>query len=433
MIHFVSGNIGLGLLDGFLGGLILGVGSTLLMYTHGRTVGISGITEGMLFFKSGDDKKWCYTFTLGMLVAGGILSIIRPKSFSNASDLTEGAVVFAGIIVGFGTRMGSGCTSGHGICGLSRRSPRSLAAVCTFMATGVLSASIFRETALEVLVMRPHNEISEGDVDSCIYMTFLPMILTGIVIILLFSTNQWLINLIQPNSSAIATTINSDNNQKQFVDTNTISDIDVIDNSWKHFFIEHGIALFVGLIFGLGLGLSGMTNPNKVIDFLNFAGSNGWDPSLAAVMGGGVLFNIFSFHIMSRKEHNPLLSVTITKQLSEIVKTGFHIDNMKIDYKLIIGSALFGLGWGLGGICPGPGFVAISNCSNNAHIFIPSVFIGIMLNDMLLNKNNSIMKLFCNCKYTNKDEITPKCDSYENIRNTSPNNDTPLINNKLSA
>ena len=119
-----------------------------------------------------------------------------------------------------------------------------------------------------------------------------------------------------------------------------------------------------GMVFGLGLGVSGMCNPARVINFLNFSGSNGWDPSLMAVMGeppvkcvltsfinlnicvgGGVLLNILTFQWLSRQTSRPLLCAEGScSPLSSLIKMGRHPDNLKVDWKLITGSALFGIG-----------------------------------------------------------------------------------------
>jgi len=100
-------------------------------------------------------------------------------------------------------------------------------------------------------------------------------------------------------------------------------------------------ALIAGLLFGIGLTLGGMLDPSKVIGFLNLFGV--WDPSLAFVMGGGVIVNAIGFFCVKKKAYKPMFS------------EGFNLPSAKsIDKPLLIGSALFGIGWGIGGLCPGP-------------------------------------------------------------------------------
>jgi len=126
-----------------LGGIILGVAAALYVLFHGRILGISGIISGLLHPKSGD-RTWRMALILGLLTAPLLAALffeIRPIVEVEADWL---AVVIAGLLVGFGTQYGSGCTSGHGICGLSRLSPRSLVATVSFMTAGFLIVFVLR-------------------------------------------------------------------------------------------------------------------------------------------------------------------------------------------------------------------------------------------------------------------------------------------------
>jgi uncharacterized membrane protein YedE/YeeE len=123
-----------------LGGLLIGSASALLLVAHGRIAGISGIAGGLLQ-RATPDRAWRLAFLGGIAASGVIASIVAPGAFGPPVR-SLGAVLVAGVLVGFGTRLGSGCTSGHGVCGLSRRSPRSLVAVATFLATGAITAII---------------------------------------------------------------------------------------------------------------------------------------------------------------------------------------------------------------------------------------------------------------------------------------------------
>jgi uncharacterized membrane protein YedE/YeeE len=122
------------------GGALLGGAAALLFLTHGRIAGISGIV-GSLLPPTAHDRGWRLAFVGGLLAAGALGAWITPSAVG-ASVRGLPLVVIAGLLVGFGTRLGSGCTSGHGVCGLSRWSTRSLVAVATFMAAGAVTASI---------------------------------------------------------------------------------------------------------------------------------------------------------------------------------------------------------------------------------------------------------------------------------------------------
>jgi hypothetical protein len=126
-----------------LGGMILGIAAALYVLLHGRILGISGIVSGLLHPKEGD-IAWRLSLVLGLLsapVLAAFLFGIRPV-VEIESDWY--AILLAGLLVGFGAQYGSGCTSGHGICGLSRLSPRSLVATATFMGAGFLTVFVIR-------------------------------------------------------------------------------------------------------------------------------------------------------------------------------------------------------------------------------------------------------------------------------------------------
>jgi uncharacterized membrane protein YedE/YeeE len=120
-----------------LGGVVLGLASAIFILFNGRILGISGILGGLMSPRMGD-IGWRVFFFLGMAAApAGFLSAPRI-------DASYGLVVVAGLLVGLGTRYGSGCTSGHGVCGLSRLSPRSLVATLTFMGAGFATVFVVR-------------------------------------------------------------------------------------------------------------------------------------------------------------------------------------------------------------------------------------------------------------------------------------------------
>ena len=122
------------------------------------------------------------------------------------------------------------------------------------------------------------------------------------------------------------------------------------------------VSLFCGIIFGIGLVISQMINPVKVLGFLNLFGD--WDPSLAFVMVGALIVSSPLFHLFKNRE-KPIFS------------SSFSISNKKeIDQKLIFGSILFGAGWGLVGLCPGPAITSIALLNASSGIFVVSMFIG---------------------------------------------------------
>ncbi len=127
------------------GGLMLGLASAMFILMNGRILGISGILGGLLRIRAGE-VGWRLAFLLGLAAAPLLLSLVLPADFIQAPSIEAGygAIAIAGLLVGFGTRYGSGCTSGHGVCGLSRLSLRSLVSTLTFMAFGFLVVYVMR-------------------------------------------------------------------------------------------------------------------------------------------------------------------------------------------------------------------------------------------------------------------------------------------------
>ncbi len=124
-----------------LGGAIIGTAASVLLYLVGRICGISGIVGGFID-PTTSDKAWRLAFVAGLLVGGVLLARLAPSTMQTPIDHSLSMVALAGLFVGAGTLMGGGCTSGHGVCGLTRFSTRSVIATVMFMATGALTASV---------------------------------------------------------------------------------------------------------------------------------------------------------------------------------------------------------------------------------------------------------------------------------------------------
>ena len=121
----------------------------------------------------------------------------------------------------------------------------------------------------------------------------------------------------------------------------------------------------VGLLFGLGLILSGMTDPGKVLGFLDLFGA--WDPSLAFVMGGAILVGLFAFSLAKKRTTN-------------FLGTALHLPKSnQIDSRLVIGSLIFGAGWGLAGFCPGPGLVSMASGNFKGTVFVLAMIAGMIV------------------------------------------------------
>ena len=125
------------------GGILIGLAATGMLLFNGRITGIIGILSQAFFNKDG--RSWRIMFLAGLLLAGLAYRLLLGKAFSLSIETPTAQLIAAGLLVGFGTRLGSGCTSGHGICGLARFSPRSFVATLIFMFFGMLTVWVVHQ------------------------------------------------------------------------------------------------------------------------------------------------------------------------------------------------------------------------------------------------------------------------------------------------
>lgn len=131
------------------------------------------------------------------------------------------------------------------------------------------------------------------------------------------------------------------------------------------------LAFIAGAIFSIGLVFGGMTQPSKVIGFLDFFGD--WDPSLAFVMIGAIAVNGSAYWLLARRRRFPLLDTTLRLPQAQAITP-----------KLVIGSALFGIGWGLGGYCPGPALVSLASMAVETGVFVIAMVAAMALHDLIV-------------------------------------------------
>jgi uncharacterized protein len=127
-----------------IGGMLIGVSAVLLMAFSGRVAGVSGIVAGLLPPNPAKDRTWRIAFILGLLLAPTVLAFATGDNRIGPPAVGPALLIAAGLLVGIGTALSNGCTSGHGICGVSRLSPRSASAVAVFVATAMLTVFIVR-------------------------------------------------------------------------------------------------------------------------------------------------------------------------------------------------------------------------------------------------------------------------------------------------
>ena len=126
------------------GGSLIGLSAVLLLWSIGRIAGICGITSGLLTQQASGGKGWRIVFLIGMISGAIILELIAPKSIPFRQAPSELLIIIAGLLVGFGSHWGNGCTSGHGVCGIGRFSIRSIVATATFMFSAGVTVFVIR-------------------------------------------------------------------------------------------------------------------------------------------------------------------------------------------------------------------------------------------------------------------------------------------------
>lgn len=323
---------------GILGGSIIGVSAAVLLLFSGDILGASGIISSVSLspISSLQDSKqhWKLVLLACFLLTSHLFFSSEYEDKENGlASLSWAAFLIGGFFVGFGTKLGNGCTSGHGICGLARFSKRSLVSVCTFMCMGALTAYLTQEATTpfpkEVFEF-PRSDHEEEPIK--IWTTFAAL-LSGFVTLL----------------ALVSSSFHKDNGEATANDRAKLAP-----------------AAVAGALFAAGLYVSQMVYPVRVLGFLNvglmFHGD--WDATLMFVMGGGLVISLLSYQAI--EGYNTIASRLLPSEsyrplskplaLSEGSTFGIPCKSV-IDRNLIFGALSFGLGWGISGLCPGPALV----------------------------------------------------------------------------
>ncbi|KAK0483785.1 hypothetical protein IW261DRAFT_981105 [Armillaria novae-zelandiae] len=289
-------------LRSFLGGFGLSLPVHALLLLNGNVFGISG------FFHRAVKGNLEALAGVSGLFAGGLVIGILEGSNKEVLGLEMRQVLLSGLLVGLGTKMSNGCTSGHMICGISRLSKRSFAATATFFSTAAVTARLLHGSTLSV--SNPSWDWNLGSAGkNLIALQAIP---------LMISVFLYFCNKPKPDDAAPKA-------------TNILARRAAYFNN--------------GFNFALALSLSNLIDPIKVLTFLLLPIHSAFDPSLAFLAMGALPTSIILYAFFRGKQM-PILGG------SWAIPTGG-----KVDMKLLTGAALFGVGWGISGVCPGPGLV----------------------------------------------------------------------------
>jgi uncharacterized protein len=322
--------------QGLLGGMMIGSSAAALLLGNGDILGASGIVSSVALNPkqtlSDPSQRWKIFFIASFLsvsafVFGPRYNVAQAVAESRPISMLGYAV--SGFLVGLGTRLSNGCTSGHGVCGLARRSQRSLAAVCTFMATGIATSILTSPTLTSMATL---TAFLRTDTSNTIKMTSTGHSLAAIAVL-----------------AALFAPLFYTKTSKQM-------EVDHKDDTKKI-----PIAIASGALFASGLYVSLMAFPGKVLGFLEMTNlANGtWDATLVGVLGGAVTISFLSYQFVDQHSCSGTLLKPIQHPLALSDQSQFCVPTNKvIDRNLIVGAALFGTGWGVSGLCPGPAMLA---------------------------------------------------------------------------
>ena len=360
------------------GGALLGIASIAKLALTGRVLGVSESFKRPL---NGDVRGSDAAFVAGLLFAGAMHTAISGgvAAMPHEPMVPLAQVALAGFLVGVGSSLGNGCTSGHGICGNARLSPRSMAYTCVFMlfgfsaatlagtnaALGIAEASALRNVAYPAAASVAHwAALAAAAVAAFAAIGFLASGSRGSSTARTLAGktgNARLEPLLVSESDSVGATTNAQHVQQRLPSARQ-KKLDVVSD------------FVVGAIFGAGLVVSGMIHPAKVSGFLS-ATSASWDPSLALVMGGALALCVPGFALVRKTVKSPACAADFSTPTAT-----------RMDAKLAVGGMCFGIGWGIGGICPGPAVVALASGVNPLPVaaWLASMVAGIAADKRLL-------------------------------------------------
>lgn len=332
--------------SGLIGGAIIGLSAAILLLVSGDILGASGIVSSIGLNPIGALQDaaqhwkivWMASF---FLTAHLFLAPYYEDKNDAAARLSWTAYLIGGFFVGFGTRLGNGCTSGHGICGLARFSKRSFVSVCVFMSIGFLTASLTQASALQ----DAFAFLRDDDQEEFLRWDMLAAAVAMVLCAMAFA------------AASFYTEDASYNARRKLAP-----------------------AALVGALFAAGLYVSGMVYPMRVMNFLNIAllPTGEWDATLMFVMGGGVIISFAAYQVVDGHSILHKYFPPLSKPLYLCDGSNFSVpSNTIIDRDLVLGAMCFGLGWGISGLCPGPAMVlAAVGVSWVLVCYWPAFFLG---------------------------------------------------------
>ncbi|KAL6599185.1 hypothetical protein U3516DRAFT_106622 [Neocallimastix sp. 'constans'] len=353
---------GLSVVNSIFGGAIMAAATSAHLYLQGKITGVSGMLYKCI---KRIELNYSASFICGMVFMSSLINVFynpfsKAKKNNDSSfmetpanyskDLSLFGFIVAGFLVGFGSRMGNGCTSGHGICGIPRLSKRSIVAICLFMVFGGCIATIRYYCPFFI----PGSYSVQARELSIINIIVFLASLAGFGYFLFESYKSNAVDKLR----------------------------------------DTGIAFAVGAAFSFGLMESGMLKRHTVVGFLTLG--TVWNFRLIFVLGSAVGINYFTFDYILKKLKKPLFKSKYDLPTSSTV-----------DNKLMVGASIFGIGWGIGGICPGPAILTSYVYFPHSYLFLAALCGGIYVESMYDSKITDIV---------NKNAILSKINVFNDIK-----------------
>eukprot|EP00538_Stauroneis_constricta_P011507 CAMPEP_0119546660 /NCGR_PEP_ID=MMETSP1352-20130426/978_1 /TAXON_ID=265584 /ORGANISM="Stauroneis constricta, Strain CCMP1120" /LENGTH=365 /DNA_ID=CAMNT_0007591381 /DNA_START=155 /DNA_END=1252 /DNA_ORIENTATION=- len=363
-------------MTGLAGGSVIGLSAATLLLFNGDIMGASGIVSTTVLSAkkvfNDESQLWKPVFISSFLLTSSLM--LGPSAATdvlveaNAMRIpypSDAAFVIGGMCVGLGTKLSNGCTSGHGVCGLGRRSMRSLTAVLSFLSSAMTTAYVTSPavpwSSWTSFLRLDFSDYGTADDRASTSLGF-------------FFTSLFVV----PTMIATARTMNKTNNGNDNKESKT-----------KNSMSKCSIAAVSGSMFAAGLAISNMVLRSKLYGFLDvvLGIQNGdWDPTLMTVLGGAFVISTISYEFV--KGYGMLnlpfareTPISICPSKEDEKEPQFRIPTNKvIDRKLILGASIFGIGWGISLYCPGPAlFLAATGDKAMLLKWIPGYLLGAFL------------------------------------------------------
>jgi uncharacterized protein len=383
-----------------------GLSAAVLLLFSGDILGASGLVSSTVLSPRTSISDPAVTWKLVLLSAFLLVAnLVLGKSFVKDERLGVDpsipvvslvGYILGGLLVGFGTKLSNGCTTGHGICGMARFSKRSTAAVCSFMISGLAMACITAPNNQALSKYTRFLRTDQGPPD--LFSQWLGLVVSALIVLPTILALANLFGVVQLASP----TIGGDVEQAKGAVQESANEVEATESSFdapesaskeereacpcqepsQHQKQDNtrklGPAAVSGILFAVGLAVSGMVLPSKILGFLNLLlmrTKSSYDPTLMCVMMGGLVVSAISYQFV--ENHQLFHTKKATRECPVLVSKFSIPTNTTIDADLIGGSICFGMGWAVAGLCPGPAlFLAATGTHPVLLGWWPAFFVG---------------------------------------------------------